>query len=140
MSRWLSALLAWCFVFLLAMNHTSSKPAQQRFRAVHVVLMLATLIAFAFSVQVIAGDELVTGAKVRVQLLVGDAEWHEGQVRVIEGCRMVFLAKPTRDGYTALMLNGASRLQASKTAQWLDVSVSDALKTEPPKCREMGSD
>jgi cation transport ATPase len=140
MSRWLSALLAWCFVFLLAIEHTATKSARHRSRAVHVVLMLATVIAFAISMQVIAADALTVGARVRVQLIGGDADWHAGQVRTIEDCRMVFLTKPTRDGYTALMLNGASRLQASKAMQWQDVSLRDLLQAEPPKCREVGAD
>jgi hypothetical protein len=140
MSRWLSALLAWCFVFLLAIEHTSSKPARQRWRAVHTLLMLATLIAFAFSMQVVAGDQLNIGTRVRVQLISDDGQWHEGQVRIIEDCRMVFLTKATSGGYTALMLNGASRLQVSKASQWHDTSLQEALQAEPAKCREMGSD
>jgi hypothetical protein len=138
MTRWLSALLAWCFVFLLAIDQTSAKH-ERRSRTAFFVLMLATLVAIAFSVQAIAGSALPIGTHVRVQL-IGEPAWHEGQVRMIEDCRMVFLNKPTRDGYTSLMLNGASRLQISSAKQWQELSLQTLLNAEPPKCREMGSD
>jgi hypothetical protein len=147
MTRWLSVLLAWCFVFLIAIDYTAIKPARQRSRkayALHIGMLFTILLAFAFSLRSFAGDLpakkplLETGSQVRVQLL-GDNTWHEGQVRPIEGCRMVFLIKPTRDGYTSAMLNGMQRLQVNRTSQWQELSLIELLKLEPARCREMGA-
>ena len=144
MSRWLSALLAWCFVFLIVIDYTTAKPARKRSRAVYklqIVMLLITVIAFAFSTQSTAGEPLNDGlsGQVRVQLS-GDDTWYAGQVRVVEECRMVFLTKPTRDGYNALMFNGAQRLQANRAGQWHELSLAALLSVEPAKCREVGSD
>ena len=143
MSRWLTALLAWCFVFIVVTDRTSITPARSRSFAAHATrtaVLVAILVGLAYSTQSQAGDPLPTGAQVRVVITGIDGDWHTGEVRSIEGCRMVFLVKATRDGYTSVMINAVQRLQLLQHGSWQEVLVAGVLNSELPKCRELGAD
>jgi hypothetical protein len=87
-----------------------------------------------------AGD-LPKGTVVRIEGSGIEGGWHEGKITVTgEGCTMVSLAKPTKDGYTLIALIATTRLQKQQGASWLDVSVKDLRAHEPQKCLEEGAD
>lgn len=87
-----------------------------------------------------AGD-LPKGTVVRIEGSGIEGGWHEGKITLTsEGCTMVSLAKPTKDGYTMIALIATKRLQKQQGASWVDVSVQDLKTHEPQKCLEDGAD
>jgi hypothetical protein len=87
-----------------------------------------------------AGD-LPKGTVVRIEGSGIEGGWHEGKITVTsEGCTMVSLVKPTKDGYTMIALIATRRLQKQQGASWIDVSVKDLQSHEPKKCLEEGAD
>jgi hypothetical protein len=100
-----------------------------------VLIMVACGMRAAF-----AGD-LAKGTVVRIEGSGIEGGWHDGKITVTgEGCTMVSLAKPTKDGYTLIALIATTRLQKQQGASWVDVSVKELQAHEPRKCLEEGAD
>jgi len=84
---------------------------------------------------------LPKGTAVRIEGKGIEAGWHEGVTTVTsEGCTMVSLKKPTRDGYTMIALIATARMQRLQNAAWTDVALPELLANEPKPCLEEGSD
>jgi hypothetical protein len=81
------------------------------------------------------------GAIVRIEGEGIESGWHEGRISVTrEGCTMVTLEKPTKDGYTAIALTATKRLQRKQAGVWYEKSVKDLQSHEPKTCLEDGAD
>ena len=84
---------------------------------------------------------LPKGATVRIEGSGIEAGWHEDNISVTsEGCTMVTLKKPTKDGYTMIALIATARLQRQQNGSWTDVSLPELLAGEPKPCLEEGAD
>lgn len=67
--------------------------------------------------------------------------WHSGKITVTnEGCTMIKLQTPTRNGYTMVALIATNRLQRQQGSTWVDVSVDELRKYEPKRCLEDAAD
>ena len=101
----------------------------------------AALVIAACGISPTFAGDLAKGTVVRIEGSGIEGGWHEGKITVTsEGCTMVSLAKPTKDGYTMLALIATKRLQKQQGGSWIDVSVKDLQAHEPRKCLEEGSD
>jgi hypothetical protein len=100
----------------------------------------AALLAIACGIGMAQAGDLPEGMIVRVEGSGIEAGWHEGTIAVTsEGCSMVKLVKPTKDGYTMIALAIAKRLQRKQGSGWIEVSL-PALKLHEPKACAEGSD
>jgi len=97
--------------------------------------ILAVLTASAYA----AG--LPKGTPVRIEGKGIEAGWHEGTITTTsDGCTMVTLKKPTKDGYTMIALIATSRMQRQQNRTWNDVAMEELLAGQPKACLEEGSD
>jgi hypothetical protein len=102
--------------------------------------LFAFIAALGVSSAALAGD-LPKGTVVRIEGQGIEAGWHEGRITVTsEGCTMVTLAKPTKDGYTMIALIATQRLQRQQSGTWTEVSVPALRSHEPKPCLEEGAD
>jgi hypothetical protein len=84
---------------------------------------------------------LPKGTAVRIEGKGIESGWHEGSITTTsQGCTMVTLKKPTRDGYTMIALIATSRLQRLQNGAWSDVSLDELLAGQPKECLEEGAD
>jgi hypothetical protein len=98
-------------------------------------------IAVLFLSPLVFADALPKGAVVRVEGSGIEAGWFQGKITVTsEGCTMVTLDKPTKDGYTMLALIAIKRLERQQGAGWVAESLEKLKAREPKKCLEEGSD
>ena len=114
-------------------NETSPEetPVITRF----AVLAFLTLSPVAFAAA------LPKGTVVRVEGSGIEAGWFQGKITVTsQGCTMVTLDKPTKDGYTMLALIALKSLQRQQGAAWVTESLDKLKAGEPKKCLEEGSD
>jgi len=99
----------------------------------------ATLLAALVSTAWAGG--LPKGTKVRIEGTGIEAGWHQGVTTVTsEGCTMVALDKPTRDGYTMIALIATERMQRLINGAWTDVELIELRAKEPAPCVVEGSD
>jgi hypothetical protein len=99
------------------------------------------VLAIACGVSSVLAGDLPKGTVVRIEGTGIESGWHEGRISVTsEGCTMVTLQKPTKDGYTMIALIATKRLQRQQGNTWTDVSVKDLQSHEPKKCLEEGAD
>ena len=102
--------------------------------------LFALIAALGVSSAALAGD-LPKGAVVRIEGQGIEAGWHDGKITVTsDGCTMVTLAKPTKDGYTMIALIATKRLQRQQSGAWTEVSVKALQSHEPKRCLEEGAD
>jgi hypothetical protein len=95
-------------------------------------LLLAAVLAATSAVA--AG--IPKGTVVRAQL-TGEVEWHEGRITVTpDGCTMVSLNQPTKDGYKLLGLVALLHLEQKTGGKWTDVSLRPLIAQEPKQCLE----
>jgi len=94
-----------------------------------VVWMLATSL---LSFTALAGD-LPKDTAVRVEGSGIEPGWFDGKIVITgEGCTMVLLGRPTKQGYTMLALTSVAILQKKAGAEWKELSV-ETLKAHEPK-------
>jgi hypothetical protein len=100
----------------------------------------ALVAALGVSSAALAGD-LPRGTVVSIEGQGIEAGWHEGKITVTsEGCTMVTLARPSKDGYTMIALIATKRLQRQQSGTWAEVSVKTLLSHEPKPCLTEGAD
>lgn len=81
------------------------------------------------------------GTPVRIEGSGIESGWHEGKITVTpDGCTMVMLQKPTKDGYTLIALIATKRMQRQQDATWVDISVKELQAYEPKHCLVEGAD
>lgn len=95
--------------------------------------MLATVLVATSAV----AAELPKGAVVRAQITGSDSSWHEGRITVTpEGCTMVSLDQPTKDGYKLIGLVALLHIERKTGSSWTDVSLRPLIAKEPKQCLE----
>jgi hypothetical protein len=100
--------------------------------------VVAALLLFA--APAFAGG-LPKGTIVRMQGSGIESGWHQGKITVTsEGCTMVALDKPTKEGYTLIALIATARLERQQSGAWTDVPVKALQAQEPKLCLEDGAD
>jgi hypothetical protein len=98
---------------------------------------LPLLLAAVLAAAALAAAGLTKGAVVRAQLGGGDPTWHEGRITVTpDGCTMVSLDQPTKDGYKLLGLVTLLHLELKTGAKWTDVALRPLIAQEPKQCLE----
>ena len=102
---------------------------------------LSTLpVAMLFALPALAGG-LPKGTVVRIEGTGIESGWHQGKITVTsEGCTMVALDKPTKDGYTLIALIATKRLERQQSGAWSDVPMKPLQAQEPKMCLEEGAD
>ena len=102
--------------------------------------VLTLLAATLFALPVLAGG-LPKGAVVRIEGSGIESGWHQGKITVTsEGCTMVALDKPTKDGYTLIALIATTRLERQQSGTWTEVPLKPLRAQEPKMCLEEGAD
>jgi len=105
------------------------------------VKALYAMLALLSVSPLVLADALPKGTVVRVEGSGIEAGWFQGKITVTsEGCTMVTLDKPTKDGYTMLALIAIKRLELQQSAGWVAQSLEKLKAREPKKCLEEGSD
>ena len=97
--------------------------------------------ALVFMASAALADRVAIDTTVRIEGSGIELGWHDGKITVTsEGCTMIKLQKPTRNGYTLIGLPATRRMQRQRGGDWVDVPLEALRDNEPRQCLEEGAD
>ena len=97
--------------------------------------------ALVFIASAALADRVAIDTTVRIQGSGIELGWHDGKITVTsEGCTMIKLQKPTRNGYTLIGLPATRRMQRQQGGDWVEVPLEALRDNEPRQCLEAGAD
>jgi len=97
--------------------------------------------AFGLMASVALADRVAIDATVRIEGSGIELGWHDGKITVTrEGCTMIKLQAPTKDGYTLISLVATRRIQRQQGGAWVELPIQALRASEPKHCLEDGAD
>jgi hypothetical protein len=97
--------------------------------------------ALVFMASVALADRVAIDTTVRIEGSGIELGWHDGKITVTsEGCTMIELQAPTKDGYTLIGLIATRRIQRKQGEAWVELPIQALRASEPKQCLEDGAD